>query len=242
MSDLSWLTARPIAHRGLHDMNDTVWENTLTAFSRAVDHGYAIECDVHLTSDGQVVIFHDDQLERLTGTKGYVWQRTGAEMRALRIGGTEDRVPSLDELLDLVDGRVPLVVELKGIPGHDSGLVARVGERLARYSGPVAIMSFDHWLIRDFARDAPGLPAGLTAWGDQPHEIEAHFAMLAHGLDFTSYSVTHLPNPFVTFMRERLGAPIISWTVRDEEAVRISEQHADQMTFEGFVPDPGFVS
>ncbi len=236
MSELAWLTERPIAHRGLHDMNDRIWENTLSAFARAIEHGYAIECDVHLTADGVPVIFHDDTLSRLTGTDGFVWQRTAAEMAALRIGGTADHPPRLSEMLDLVGGRVPLVIELKGIPGHDDGLVQAVAAALANYRGKVALMSFDHWLIRQFRQHAPGYPIGLTAWGDQQHEIEAHFAMLAHGIDFVSYSVVHLPNPFVTFLREKLAMPIITWTVRDAEWMNHTFAQADQMTFEGFQP------
>jgi len=236
MSELAWLTERPIAHRGLHDMNDRIWENTLSAFARAVEHGYAIECDVHLTADGIPVIFHDDTLSRLTGTDGFVWQRTAAEMAALRIGGTADHPPRLSEMLDLVGGRVPLVIELKGIPGHDDGLVQAVAAALAGYRGRVALMSFDHWLIRQFRLHAPGYPIGLTAWGDQQHEIEAHFSMLAHGIDFVSYSVVHLPNPFVTFLREKLAMPIITWTVRDAEWMNHTFAQADQMTFEGFQP------
>lgn len=237
MTDLSWLTARPIAHRGLHDLNKACWENTLSAFERAASRGFAIECDVHLSADGDVVVFHDDTLKRLTGTDGYIWQRTAAEMGALRIGGTADHAPTLAELLKLVDGRVPLVIELKGIPGHDGELVERVGAALRNYKGKVAIMSFDHWLIRDFARHAPGIPAGLTAWGDQDHELEAHFSMLAHNISFVSYSVTHLPNRFISFVRDRLSMPVITWTVRDQDAVKATFAHADQMTFEGFDPD-----
>jgi glycerophosphoryl diester phosphodiesterase len=236
MSDLSWLTARPIAHRGFHDLNKTRWENTLSAFEAAAVRGYTIECDVHLTLDGEVVVFHDNDLMRLTGTEGYVWQRTAAEYASLRIGGTDDHPPSLKEMLEKVDGRVPLVIELKGIPGHDDGLVAKVGKLLARYRGKAAIMSFDHWLIRDFKKYAPGIPAGLTAWGDREYEIEAHFPMLAHGIAFTSYSVAHLPNPFVTFVRQRLEMPVISWTVRDQPMVEKTFAEADQMTFEGFEP------
>ena len=234
--DLSWLTERPIAHRGYHDMNNAIWENTLSAFARAVHHGYAIECDTHLSSDGIPVVFHDDTLMRLTGTDGYIWQRTAAEMGALRIGTTQDHAPRLAEMLDLVDGRVPLVIELKGTPGKDEGLVREVARALQNYRGKMAIMSFDHWLIRDFRRDAPGIPAGLTAWGDKDHEIEAHFSMLAHGINFVSYSVAHLPNRFVSFIRDRLGMPVITWTVRDEAAVQATVANADQMTFEGFRP------
>ncbi len=237
MTDLSWLTARPIAHRGLHDMNKTRWENTLSAFEAAARRGYAIECDVHLSSDGVPVVVHDDDLKRLTGHDGFVWQRTAAELGALKVGGTSDHVPTLREMLDLVDGRVPLVVELKGIPGRDQGLVARVGAMLKRYKGKAAIMSFDHWLVRDFAKDAPGIPGGLTAYGRDNSLIEAHFAMLAHDIAFTSYAAGDLPNPFVSFVRDRLGMPVITWTVHDQPAVDLTFRYADQMTFEGFEPD-----
>jgi glycerophosphoryl diester phosphodiesterase len=140
-------------------------------------------------------------------------------------------------MLNLVAGRVPLVIELKGIPGHDEGLVEAVAKELRAYDGKAAIMSFDHWLIRQFPVHAAGIPAGLTAWGDKPHEVEAHFSMLANGLSFTSYHYGHLPNRFVTFLRETLRLPVITWTVRDGDAVRTTFANADQMTFEGFDPD-----
>ena len=237
MTDISWLTARPIAHRGFHDLNDKRWENTLSAFSAAIERGYAIECDVHLSADGVPIVIHDDDLRRLTGTEGFVWQRTAAEMAQLRVGGTDDHPPTLRELLDLVDGRVPLVVEIKGTPGHDAGLVKAVGRLLKRYEGQVAIMSFDHWLIREFETEAPGIPGGLTAYGTANHETEAHFSMLAHGIAFTSYAAGDLPNRFVSFVRERLGMPVITWTIRDQPAIDLTFRYADQMTFEGFEPD-----
>jgi len=139
--------------------------------------------------------------------------------------------------VDLVDGRVPMVVELKGIPGRDEGLVARVGKMLKRYKGKAAIMSFDHWLIRDFPKHAPGIPAGLTAYGKDLKLIEAHFSMLAHELSFTSYAAGDLPNPFVSFVREKLKMPVITWTVHDQPAIDLTFKYADQMTFEGFEPD-----
>jgi glycerophosphoryl diester phosphodiesterase len=237
MKKISWLTKRPIAHRGLHDMNRRVWENTLSAFRRAVAKGFAIECDVHLSSDRVPVIIHDGELKRLTGTDGFVWQRTGQEMQALKVGGTKDHVPTLAELLDLVRGKTPLVIELKGIPGHDEGLVEAVGAQLKNYNGKAAIMSFDHWLIREFKTYMPDIPAGLTAYGTDNKLIEAHFAMLAHDLAFTSYAAGDLPNPFVSFVRDRLKMPVITWTIRDKPAVDLTFKYADQMTFEGFDPD-----
>src|SRR5690606_1314554 len=101
MSDLAWLTARPIAHRGLHDLNRTRWENTRAAFQAAIDHGFAIECDVHLTADRVPVVFHDSDLSRLTGCQGQVWQHTAAELAEFVIGGTEERISSLVKVLDL---------------------------------------------------------------------------------------------------------------------------------------------
>lgn len=236
-ADLSWLASRPIAHRGYHDQNGSVWENTLSAFASAIERGFAIECDVHLTSDGVPIVFHDTELMRLTGKEGFIWQRTSAEMAALKIGTTQDRPPTLAEALDLVSGKVPIIIELKGVPGHDGGLVAAVAAALSSYSGPAAIMSFDHWLIRDFRSSAPNVPGGLTAEGLRDQDIEAHFSMLAHGISFVSYSVLDIDNRFVSFVRERLGLPVITWTVRDRMAVDRTRAFADQMTFEGFNPD-----
>ncbi len=235
--DLSWLSARPIAHRGYHDMNRACWENTLSAFDAAIARDFSIECDVHLSADGVPVVFHDSILTRLTGEDGNVFERTAAELVQMKVGNTEDRVPTLAELLARVAGAVPLVVELKGVEGHDDGLVAKVGAMLADYRGKAAIMSFDHWLVRRFAADAPGIPAGLTAWKKKPENLEEHFAMLAHGIAFTSFNWADLPNPFVATLRGKLGMPAITWTVREEKGRAATRRFADQMTFEGFDPD-----
>ena len=236
MSSIDWLAKRPVAHRGLHDLNKTRWENTLAAFEAAAKAGFAIECDVHLTKDGGVVVFHDDDLQRLAGREGRISDLTLSEATALNVGGTAERVPTLRQMLDLVDGRVPLVIELKGIEGRDDGLVAAVARELGEYKGEAAIMSFDHHLIRRFASDAPGIPGGLTAEGTRTQDFEAHFSMLAHGISFVSYNVHHLPNTFVTFVREKLHMPVISWTVRDREMQKHSELNVEQITFEGFDP------
>ena len=236
-NDIAWLTRRPIAHRGLHDNNRTVWENTMPAFARAVERGFAIECDVHLTADGVPVVFHDDSLMRVAREDGFVWQRTAAEMAGLRIGGLAEGAPSLRRLLDFVGGRVPLLVELKGSPGHDAGLVAAVGQHLADYQGQAAIMSFDHWLVRRFLLDAPGIPGGLTALGSSEAMIEAHFSMLAHGISFVSYDRAGLPNRFTNFLRGKLGMPVLAWTVTKPAGMGRVLAHADQVTFEGFEPE-----
>lgn len=234
MADIAWLTQRPVAHRGYHDQNRARWENTLSAFDAAAEHGYAIECDVHLSADGVPVVFHDDVLKRLVGQEGYVHDRTAADLAQMKVGGTGDHVPTLTEMLARVRGRVPLVIELKGSAGKDDGLVAAVAKTLEGYDGKAAIMSFDHWLVRRFATDAPGIPSGLTAHGRTMSDLEAHFSMLAHPISFVSFSVMDLPNPFVSFVRETMAMPVITWTVRDEWAREVTLAHADQMTFEGF--------
>lgn len=236
MRNTGFLTRQPIAHRGLHDLNGNVWENTLSAAQRAIDSGYAIECDVVLSADGTAIVHHDIELKRLCGQSGFVWQRTADEFAAFRVGGTDDHPPRLSELLDIVAGRVPLIVEIKGVPGHDAGLVASVANDLTTYDGEVAVMSFDHWLIRDFGCIPHHIPRGLTAMGIKQQEIEAHFSMLAHDIDFVSYHVRELSNPFLRFVREKLSMPVISWTVRDQETAAISAKGADQITFEGFTP------
>lgn len=235
--NIKWLTARPIAHRGLHDSNKKVWENTLPAFSAAIAGNYAIECDVHLTKDGQAIVFHDDVLDRLAGREGRICDLTLAEAQQLTISTTQDHAPSLRQMLDLIAGRVPVVIELKGIEGQDEGLVAAVAKELKDYQGKVAIMSFDHHLVRLFRSDAPGVVAGLTAEGTRPVDMEAHFAMLAHDMDFVSYNFHHLPNPFISFFREVLKRPVITWTVRNQQEKAVSDLHAEQITFEAFIPD-----
>ena len=235
MQKNSWLTERPIAHRGYHDLNRTVWENTLSAFARAADAGFAIECDLQYAADAIPVVFHDDGLKRLCGIEGDVRQRTAAELGLLPVGGTADRVPTLKQLLHLVKGRVPLVLELKGRKGDDDGFAMAVLDAIEDYDGPVALMSFDQWLLKDLKEIGTGRPVGLTAEGARPENFAAHEEAMQLGLDFVSYYYGHLPNDFISRQRD-LGRQVITWTVRDDEARTITALNADQMTFEGFDP------
>ena len=235
MKNIEWLTAQPIAHRGYHDMNRTVWENTLSAFSRAIDAGFGIECDLQYAADGNPVVFHDDDMERLCGVKGDVRAKTVNELGMFSIGGTKDKVPSLRQLLRLAKGQVPLVLELKGRKGDDDGFADSVLEALDGYEGPVALMSFDHWLLKDLKDLGCTRPVGLTAWGVKPEEQAAHAHAMQLGLDFISFYVAELPNAFITQQRAN-GIPVITWTVRDLAARAHTYAHADQITFEGFDP------
>ena len=236
-TSVAWIRDLPVAHRGYHDLNRQVWENTLSAFSRSVEAGYAIECDVQLAADSVPVIFHDHDLERLCGIKGDIREKTSAELGLLAVGGTKDKVPTLKQMLDLVAGKVPLVIEIKGRDGdgEDDGFVEAVLEVLDGYQGKVALMSFDHHILRDLKKAGSPYPVGLTAMGDKPEEFFKHDEAMQLGLDFISYYWQHLPNAFITAQR-RIGMTVITWTVRDENGRIHSYLHADQMTFEGFDP------
>jgi len=233
---LRWLTARPFAHRGLHDLGAGRPENTLAAFDAAVTAGYGIECDVHVSSDGVPIIFHDDRLERLTGEQGCVRDLTADELADIHIAGTSECVPTLDELLSLVEGRVPLLIELKHIKRRDAGLAWGVAERLKRYAGPAAAMSFRGSLIRELKAADPHLVRGLTAAGDWRAGPQHLRNLLRLGVDFISYGIDDLPTPLPLFARRWLRLPLICWTVRTPAQLRKAQAWTDQITFEGFLP------
>lgn len=232
MNDLGWLTRRPIAHRGLHDGNKKVWENTLAAFELAIDADFSIECDVQLSGDNEVIVFHDTHLSRLTREKGQVRSRTTHQLTSYEIGTTLQRIPTLQNMLNAVAGRVPVLIELKGAPGYDKHFLQVLANGLSGYNGHYAVMSFDHHLIRKLKRYLPNVPAGLTAEGLKDEDMESHFSMLAHDIDFVSYNVHHLENRFVRFVRDKLAMPVISWTVRTNEDLARTMAYADQATFE----------
>ena len=233
-SDYKWLTERPIAHRGYHDMNHTRMENSPSAFAAAIDSGFAIECDVHPLADGGVVTFHDYDLRRLAGREGNVRALSIGDLPELRLGGTDDAPQALAETLAQVGGRVPIVIELKGFHEGQDDFAGRVTDLLEGYAGEAAVMSFDHDLVRGLRATGTARPVGLTAEGRSRTAREAH-ATIGDAVDFVSYGVGDLPNPFVASFRET-GRPVITWTVRTPDDVARTREHADQMTFEGFDP------
>ena len=134
LSAFDWLTRRPIAHRGLHDGNKTIAENSMAAFRAAMEAGFAIECDIHIAADGVPVVFHDGDLARMTGIETDVSSLGSAELGAIRLAGTQDGVPTLAALMELVAGRVPLVVEMKGTSAAaDTGFVQALTPTIEAY-------------------------------------------------------------------------------------------------------------
>ncbi len=248
-----WLTARPIAHRGLHDRAAGVIENSPSAARAAIDKGFAIECDVQLSADGDAMVFHDFELDRLTGEAGRVRDRSAAELAALRLTGGADAIPTLSAFLDLIGGRVPLVIEIKSAFDGDLRLARRTAEIVARMNFPIAIKSFDPDVIAHLRenRAALGLgavPLGIVAearyrqgeWARLPEATQIALENFAHvgrsRPDFLSWCVRDLPHPTPILCRQGLGMPVMSWTVRTPEQRALAAQWADQMVFEGFAP------
>ncbi|HEY8567472.1 MAG TPA: glycerophosphodiester phosphodiesterase family protein [Beijerinckiaceae bacterium] len=248
MSAPTWLTARPIAHRGLHDAARGIYENTLSAADAAARAEFAIECDVQDTADGEAMVFHDHTLDRLTGERGPVRERTAAALQALMIGGTADRIPTLAEFLGLIAGRVPLVVEVKSRFDGSLGLTRRTLEVIAGYDGPVAIKSFDPNVVATVRALAPELPRGIVAearyehpsYDALPRETKVELANLLHWPatepHFVSWKVTDLPHAAPFLARTLGGVPVMAWTVRTPDDRARATARADQIVFENFVP------
>src|ERR1041385_204856 len=163
-----WLTARPIAHRGLHDAKRGIIENTATAFSEALSGNYGIQTDLQISADGEAMVHHDDALGRLTEGAGRVAELSATQLRGIRFKATADRILTLGELLDLVAGRATLLLELKSQFNNETRLLARTAEVLSAYHGPVAIMSFDPQII-ELARRYPALVRGIVAQRHYSH-------------------------------------------------------------------------
>jgi len=238
------ITARPIAHRGLHDIAKGVVENTSSAFAAAIAKGYAIECDLQLTADGEAVVFHDEHLERLTEGHGMVKDLTAAEMKGQVIRHSADHVQTLAELLQQVKGQVPLVIELKTHWDGDERLAARALEVLAGYDGPYCLMSFDPDAVAAVRRMSPGTLRGIVAergfdsyYDALPLAKQTELRTFSHVQrtrpDFVSFSFDELPWAPISALRAS-GLPVITWTIRSEAEAWTARRHSDQITFEGF--------
>ena len=248
MNAPDWLVARPIAHRGLHARARGVIENSMPAARAAIEAGYAIECDVQLTGDGEAVVFHDFDLQRLTASTGEVRTASAAHLAGLRLSGSDDTIPSLRTFLDLLTGRTPLILEVKSRFDGDMRLVRRVGEVLKTYDGPVAVKSFDPDIVAEAAICCAGRPRGIIAqaqydyaeWSAMPQERTHALANLLHlpvsKPDFVSWRVRDLPTAAPFLCRHLARMPLMTWTVRTPADRERARAHADQMVFEGFRP------
>jgi glycerophosphoryl diester phosphodiesterase len=249
MSAPDWLIARPIAHRGLHDRAKGIVENTLSAAEAAIAGNFAIECDVQRTLDGEAVVFHDHALERLTEQKGAVRNLAAAELTRVPLTVTQDRIPTLQSFFERIDGRVPVIVEIKSRFDGDMVLTRRTAEIASLYNGPVALKSFDPGIVAALRQLASDVPRGIVAEAsyDDPEydalsaEAKEEMANLLHfprtQPDFLSWHVGDLPSAAPFLCRYLARLPVMTWTVRTDEDRRRALVHADQIVFEAFRPD-----
>ena len=240
--------AIPIAHRGYHDHAARRPENSLSAFRAAVEAGYGIELDVQLSADGQAMVFHDDHLDRLTAETGPVISYTAAELSMIPLRDSDETIPTLAEVLALVAGRVPLLIEIKDrfdAMGPTSGRLERAtATALANYKGPVAVMSFNPHCVAEIARLAPGIPRGMVTeyfdyelWAhippaicDRLREIPDYEPTLS---SFISHRASDLAHPRVAELKAQ-GAAILCWTIRSPRAEAAARKIAQNITFEGY--------
>jgi glycerophosphoryl diester phosphodiesterase len=243
---------RPIAHRGLHDRAAGVIENTRPAFEAAIAHGYAIECDVQLSSDGVPFIFHDDDFNRLTSATGRSDAMPIADVQKLVLtGSATDEVPqTFAEFLAQVAGRTQMQIELKqqDTPAKTAKLAAAVAQALGEYGGRFTLESFDPHLIVALRREGVTAPIGIITYGyDEPNWDKQLSAwrrfILRHLLhwpwtrfDFISCRNLSLYLPVVRFMRAR-GMIVTAWTISSPQAALAAARGADQIVFEGFLPE-----
>ena len=240
----------PFAHRGLHDLNDGRPENSRASIRAAIATGYGIEMDLQISRDGRAMVFHDYDLRRLTGAKGPIQQRDAAELEQIPLIGDEEGIPTFAEILKLVAGRVPLLVELKDQHGQmgptDGRLERAVADDLKGYQGPLALMSFNPNSIITLADLAPDVPRGIVTstyaktnknWQLLRPETRTRLRDIpdydAARASFISHQVDDLANPRVAELKAK-GAVILCWTVRSVEQEHEARQVADNITFEGY--------
>jgi len=241
--------ARPITHRALHNRKAGRVENSLKSIEAAIEKGYGIELDVQLTRDGRAMVFHDDLLDRLTAEKGPVRNRTQRELEAIQLTGDGGTIPSLETVLKLVDGQVPLLIEIKDQDGEMGPNVGVLEEAtcaaLRDYKGDVALMSFNPNAVAKCAEFAPHIPRGITTssyegvfWPEVPaptrdilREIPDYDRV---GACFISHESTDLDRPRVAELKAK-GAHIFTWTIRSAKEEADARRIVDNVTFEGYL-------
>ena len=222
MNNVDFLKNRIIAHRGYHDISKNIPENSIASYKRAIEFGYAIEIDLHLLKDGNIVSMHDDYLERMTGNSKKLVDCTYDEIKDLKLLETEEHIPLLKEILDLVNGRVPLLIEYK----YDNkvGLLEEKSmELLKNYKGEYAIQSFNPKSVKWFKDNYKDIPRGQLASSFANEKmcfikklILKNVLLFSYNKpDFVSYAIKDLPNSRIEKLRKK-GICIFGWTIRDK--------------------------
>jgi glycerophosphoryl diester phosphodiesterase len=245
---LAAVFAVPVAHRGLHDAAQGVIENTRSAFAAALRGGFGMECDIQASADGEAMVFHDYTLDRLTHSAGRVDKLNADQLRHVEFKNCADRMQSLGELLMQVEGRKPLVVEVKSGFDGNTAICTRIAALVHDYAGPLVLKSFDPAMICALRSAGVKQPLGIVAMSQYEYPdytrlsaSEKHaLANLLHFSetrpDFLSWNHKDLPSAAPFLCRSQLGLPVMSWTIRSAEEAAHARPHIDQIVFENFRP------
>ena len=243
--ELEFLLKKPIAHRGLHD--EHIPENSMAAFRAAAAYGYPIETDVRLSKDGKIVVFHDDSLIRMTGADLLVEKCTAEDLSLLRLDGKEERIPLFEDFLKEINGKVPLLIEIKNMPNvNTNAFMKLLVNALEGYRGEYAIQSFQPFYVGAFKKLRPDIPAGVLAtavstkadfnnspiWKIKAHAVKNMSFNKRVKPDFISYHFSDYPNKAT----EKFTGKKLAWTVRSPEEEAQARKYADNIIFEGYVP------
>ena len=235
----TWLTTTPIAHRGLHDGNHTVPENSLSAFAKAIKASYPIELDVQIIKDGTVIVFHDTDLKRACHLSKKTKSLRKEELSACTLFKTTQTIPTLQEVLDFVKGQVPLLIELK-TNSLSKQLERNTLALLEKYQGAIALQSFNSATVKWLSKQNHPYPVGQLAEPSlaiKPLNYLCDYWQLNTQMhpDFIGYDIDDVPNKRVTYFKEK-GTPILLWTVRNQSQMDQYMTTFDNVIFEGFTP------
>ena len=230
-----WLLKTPVAHRGLHDIENGIPENSFKAYEAAIENGYPIEMDIQLTSDNALVCFHDDNLKRMTGADSLIWDKTLEEVESLSLAGTTEKIPLFDDFLKFVNGRTPVVIELKS-QRTKGVIVDEVIKRLDGYKGDFVVQSFDPFIMREFRKKRPDFIRGQLIDKGR-HKQLSFFADKLLGMAFFNFTVRpDFMNMNVEYIpvskRMSKNRRVITWTIRNDEDRKKAEKFADNYIFE----------
>jgi len=233
-----WILERPIAHRGLHDGNQLVPENSLAAFQKAMAQNYPLELDLQLLKDGTVIVFHDDDLQRACGVPTTISESALADLKDLRLFHSEETIPTLAETLAFVNGKVPLLIELKN-GGLGKQLEKNTLKVLSDYQGEVALQSMNPFTVRWLKKHYKGLVGQVATRYEKPtllRPILNYFQLNKRmKLDFVAYDKSFLPNKTVAYFKEQ-GLPILCWTIVSAQEANHYQAYCDTIIFELFTP------
>jgi glycerophosphoryl diester phosphodiesterase len=226
---LAELFAKPFAHRGLHGSG--IVENSRAAFRAAIEAGHGIELDVQVSGDGEAIVFHDYELGRLTASAGKLAEMTAAQLASIPLRGGTEGLPTLADILFLIDGRAPLLIEAKSPGRRVAALSGAVAAALDSYIGPVAVMSFNPGVPHWFARNRPEVLRGLVVTEEgrpKRGRLKRRLSLWWSRADFLAYDIRDLPSRFAAAS----GLPVGTWTVRTEAQRDTAARHADQVIYE----------